>query len=154
MKIRKSSRHAKITGDFGEAIILYWLSKHGYECARVDHTGIDIIARHPRRREVMGVSVKSRSRLPGTERESLSIPKQEFVKTKRACRVFRCVPYFGLVVDGGPVVRGYLVPMGRIRRLAPVGKRVVSWRMTERSLRLYDSDPGVTKFGLSSHGEW
>jgi hypothetical protein len=44
MKINKSSGHAKITGDFGESLILYWLSKYGFECALVDHTGIDIIA--------------------------------------------------------------------------------------------------------------
>ena len=60
--ISKSSRHAKITGDFGEALVLYWLSKYGFECARVDHTGIDLIARNPHTQELMGISVKSRSR--------------------------------------------------------------------------------------------
>lgn len=44
MPMQKSSRHAKTTGDFGEALVLYWLSRQGYECARVDHTGIDLIA--------------------------------------------------------------------------------------------------------------
>ena len=45
MKLNKCSRHSKIAGDFGETLILYWLSKYGFECALVDHTGIDIIAR-------------------------------------------------------------------------------------------------------------
>ena len=58
----KSSRHAKITGNFGEALVLYWLSKRGFECANVDHTGIDIIARRPSSEEVLGISVKCRSR--------------------------------------------------------------------------------------------
>ena len=42
---RKSSRHSKITGDFAEGFVLYLLSKRGFECARVDHMGIDLIAR-------------------------------------------------------------------------------------------------------------
>lgn len=57
-KVSKSSRHAKIAGDFGEVVVQYWLSKYGYECARVDHTGIDLIARKPHTNEVMGISVK------------------------------------------------------------------------------------------------
>src|SRR5262249_20687715 len=58
---KKSSRHSKIAGDFAEALVLYWLSKYGYECARVDHTGIDLIAREPDG-PVMGISVKCRDR--------------------------------------------------------------------------------------------
>lgn len=44
MDILKSSRHSKITGDYGEALVLYLLSKYGFECARVDHISIDLIA--------------------------------------------------------------------------------------------------------------
>ena len=72
MKISKSSRHSKITGDFAERLVLYWLSKHGFECALVDHTGLDIIARNPANKELMGISVKSRSRNAGTENTVLS----------------------------------------------------------------------------------
>jgi len=44
--------HEKLTPlqdcrDFGESLVLYWLSKHGFECAKVDHTGIDLIANNP-----------------------------------------------------------------------------------------------------------
>ena len=63
--MEKSSRHAKIAGDFGEALVLYWLSRSGFECARVDHTGIDLIAKRPRSDELLGISVKTRSRVPG-----------------------------------------------------------------------------------------
>lgn len=34
MKITKSTRHAKITGDFGETLVLYWLSKYGFPSRR------------------------------------------------------------------------------------------------------------------------
>lgn len=62
LKIQKSSRHSKITGDFAENLILYWLSRYGFECAKVDHTGIDLLAKNLKNGELMGVSVKSRSR--------------------------------------------------------------------------------------------
>jgi len=75
MEMLRSSRHSKITGDFGEALVLYWLSKHGFECARVDHTGIDLIARNPRTGEVMGISVKSRSRSARLNCVNCSPPK-------------------------------------------------------------------------------
>ena len=73
MKLAKSSRHSKITGDFGESILLYLLSRHGFECARVDHTGIDLIARRPNSREVLGISVKSRSRQTGGQGDGLVV---------------------------------------------------------------------------------
>src|SRR5437899_11183799 len=98
-QIDKSSRHSKITGDFAEGLVLYWLSKYGFECARVDHTGIDLIARNPHTNELIGVSVKSRCRIAGTEAECVSIPADNFEKTAVACKAFGCVPYFAIVVD-------------------------------------------------------
>ena len=54
--MEKSTRHQKITGDFAEALVLYWLSKSGYECACIDHTGIDLIAAKSDASERMGIS--------------------------------------------------------------------------------------------------
>lgn len=73
MNIVKSSRHAKIAGDFGESLVLYWLSKSGFECARVDHTGIDLIANDPSSHELMGISVKTRTRVIRTEATSINL---------------------------------------------------------------------------------
>src|SRR6185295_6261025 len=109
MKLTKSSRHSKITGDFGEAIVLYLLSRHGFECARVDHTGIDLIARRPDSKEVLGISVKSRSRQTGTENSHLALPHEGFVKAKAACDAFGCTPYIALVVDAGERIRVFLL---------------------------------------------
>jgi hypothetical protein len=39
-----ASHHQKIIRDFAEMLVLYWLSKSGHKCARIDHIGIDIIA--------------------------------------------------------------------------------------------------------------
>jgi len=99
MKVKKSTRHSKITGNFCENVILYWLSKYGFECANVDHTGIDIIVRNPHTNEVMGISVKGRSRNEGKEGTSVSILNDNFDKIKKACNAFNCIPYFAVVVD-------------------------------------------------------
>jgi hypothetical protein len=40
MRIRKSTRHAKITGDFGEMAVLYWLSKYGCSFPQRNGTGV------------------------------------------------------------------------------------------------------------------
>ena len=112
-EIIKSSRHSKITGDFAEHLILYWLSKHGFECARVDHVGLDLIARHPSQSEVMGISVKSRSRSEGSEGSYLSIPNENQTKLTAACQAFNCVPHFAIVVDEAEIANLAVEPAAR-----------------------------------------
>jgi Holliday junction resolvase-like predicted endonuclease len=155
MKINKSTRHAKITGDFGETLVLYWLSKYGFECAPVDHTGIDIIARNPHTREIMGISVKSRSRAEGTEEDYLSIPNDNFAKAEAACAAFGCVPYFSIVVDAGEVIRGFILPMSKLLALFPKGKAASDWKMTEPYLKRYAADPEIQAFEFRTKtGKW
>ncbi|MGA2326503.1 MAG: hypothetical protein ABSH05_09470 [Bryobacteraceae bacterium] len=146
MNITKSSRHAKITGDFGERLVLYWLSKYGFECALVDHTGIDIIARNPYNAEVMGISVKSRSRREGTEQEYVTIPGGNFRKAKAACTAFRCAPYFAIVVDAGDTIRGFILSMDHLLECFPPAKTDVGWKMTDDYLRRYAEDPAIKTF--------
>lgn len=150
MKINKSTRHAKITGDFGEALVLYWLSKYGFECASVDHTGIDIIARNPHTGEIMGISVKSRSRNEGAEDEYVSIPNDNFAKAEAACVAFGCVPYFALVVDAGNTIRGFILPMGHLLALFPKGKTAAGWKMTASYIKKYAADPLIQTFDFST----
>jgi len=146
MKINKSTRHAKITGNFGEAVVLYWLSKYGFECAPVDHTGIDIIARNPHTQEIMGISVKSRSRSEGSEEEYVSIRNDNFAKAEAACAAFGCVPYFAIVVDAGQIIRGFILPMSHLLTLFPKGKTASGWKMTEQYLKRYEDDPEIKMF--------
>jgi len=129
MEMLKSTRHAKITGDFGEALVLYWLSRHGFECARVDHTGIDLIANNPATHERMGISVKTRSRNPGTGRTSVSIPVANIDKARTACDAFGCLPYFAVVVDADDLIRAFLLSADRLLALFTPGKSVCSWSM-------------------------
>ena len=149
--MQKSSRHSKITGNFGEALILYWLSKRGFECADVDHTGIDLIARRPSSDEVLGISVKCRSRAEGTDETSVNLLHANDEKIEAACRAFRCVPYVAVVVDQGSAVRAYLATLQHVRTQYP-GQ---SWRMTQAMIKRYETDPHVESFELVSQaGNW
>jgi Holliday junction resolvase-like predicted endonuclease len=144
----KSSRHSKLTGDFGEALVLYWLSKHGFECARVDHTGIDLIARNPHTDEVMGISVKSRSRNPGTEKTSVNIRRGDMDKAKDACEAFGCVPYFAIVVDAGDMIRAFILSKDHLQTLFRPISTSFGWQMTPERLAMYYGDPEVKVFEL------
>jgi Holliday junction resolvase-like predicted endonuclease len=150
MEISKSTRHAKITGDFGESLILYWLSKYGFECAKVDHTGIDLIARNPHNEEVMGISVKSRSRIRGKESTYIRIPNDNFSKAEAACKAFGCIPYFAFVVDAADFIRAFLLPLKHLLKLSPMRKGGVTWKMTKSSIDGYYSDPTIMIFELQS----
>lgn len=143
MDVSKSTRHAKITGDFGEAAVLYYLSLSGFECARVDHTGIDLIARSARQRRPFGISVKARSRSPGTEHTSLNLYKKDFPKLEAACDAFGCIPYVGLVFDSSNYLRVYVLTLAHLRKLVPGGAKVTAWPMSATRIADYANDPAI-----------
>jgi Holliday junction resolvase-like predicted endonuclease len=146
--IAKSTRHSQITGDFAEALVLYWLSRDKFECARVNHTGIDLLARNRHTGELMGISVKSRSRFRGTETESLSVSTEEFKKVERACEAFGCQPYFAIVVDGGGWLRMFLTSMSHFRKVAKSGQERVHWGMTKKHIERYRADAQIRSVEL------
>ena len=155
MKMLKSSRHSKITGDFAERLILYWLSKYGFECAFVDHVGLDIIARNPHTKEIMGISVKARSRNSGTEGTDVSISNDNLEKLDKACCNFNCVPYFAIVVDKADEVIAYILSKEHLIRISPPGKATVSWKMTNKAMVKYVSDPEIKSFNfLTNTANW
>ena len=146
MHIAKSSRHAKIAGDFGEMLVLYWLSKYGFECAKVDHTGIDLIARNPNTKERMGISVKCRTRDVGTEMDSVAIKKKDFDKIGNACEAFGCTPYLAMVVDAGKTIRIFITPIKHfLETYAGSG-----WKMSDGYLTRYAKDSEVMVFELNT----
>jgi len=93
--MEKSTRHSKIAGDFGENLILYWLSRSGFEATLVDHTGIDIVAfrqkagKPPGEGERIGISVKSRSKKEKASK-GLLVNGKDYKKIKEACKFFGC----------------------------------------------------------------
>jgi hypothetical protein len=126
------------------------LSKHGFECASVDHTGIDLIARNPHTEEVMGISVKSRTRLHGAEGEYVKIDAEDFDKIHAACTAFNCSPYFAVVVDAGSLIRVFITSLAHVIELYPRTKSGSGWRMSERHLAQYADDPQVMAFQLTT----
>lgn len=149
MKINKSTRHSKITSDFAESLILYWLSKYGFECANVDHTGIDIIARNPITNEVMGISVKSRSRNEGKEGQYLSIPNDNFIKVDEACLAFNCEPYFAFVIDEENKIKVFILSKEKLLYYFPMGNKVSGWKMSQKWISEYNKDNDIIKFEFS-----
>jgi Holliday junction resolvase-like predicted endonuclease len=155
-EINKSSRHSKITGDFAEGLVLYWLSKHGFESARVDHTGIDLIARNPLTNELMGISVKSRSRQVGTEKDYLGIPNDNFDKIDKACKAFGCVPYFAILVDASDAITIFILSKDKLLNMYPMGKTISAWKMGDNYLDQYklDKDIMIIKFKYETLNWW
>lgn len=151
MKIKKSSRHSKITGNFAENLVLYWLSKYSFECANIDHTGIDIIAKNPHTKELMGISVKSRSRKEGTEGGYLGISNDNFVKIKKACDAFGCVPYFALVIDEVDKIYCFILSMEKLLKMFPKGEILVAWKMNKKHLEDYYKDSEIKIVELKHH---
>ena len=149
IKINKSSRHSKITGNFSETLVLYLLSKHGFECANVDHTGIDIIAKNPITKEVMGISVKSRSRNEGKEGQYLSIPNNNFKKVNNACSAFGCIPYFAIVVDEENTIKIFILSQEHLLELFPMGNKVLGWKMSKKWIEKYEIDENIIKLEFS-----
>jgi Holliday junction resolvase len=155
MKIIKSSRHSKITGDFGEGFILYLLSKTGFECASVDHTGIDIIARRPNSKELMGISVKSRSRSEGSEGTHVNVTKNHIEKIQEACKTFKCKPYIAFVVDEANFIKILIVSIQDMLKIRPGGNKVSAWAMTNDQLQKYKDNKNIMWLELSLHeGRW
>ena len=156
LEINKSSRHSKITGDFAEGLVLYWLSKHGFETARVDHTGIDLIARNPQTNELMGISVKSRSRQVGTEKDYLGIPNENFIKIDKACEAFGCVPYFAILVDAAETIVIYILSKEKLLEMFPMGKTISAWKMNENYTEKYknDKDIKIVEFKYETLNWW
>jgi len=142
-EMKKGTRHAKITGDFGESLILYWLSRQGFEAARIGHTGIDLIAALPGGERRMGISVKSCSRYKGTETTDVGIQESDLDKVRAACKAFGLEPYYAIVVDGVKRLRAFITPIESLIELAPPKSGLCRWRMTAKALAGYERNPLV-----------
>jgi hypothetical protein len=150
----KSSGHSKICGNFGEALILYWLSKNGFECARVDHTGIDIIANNPDGDKLIGISVKSRTRGAGKEGQTVDIEHGDFEKADKACKDFKCSPcspYFAIIVDAKDLIRVFVTPKSELFALCSIGKTGNAyWKMTASAIDRYSANERVMRFEFNT----
>lgn len=134
--INKSSHHSKITGNYGEHTILYWLSLSGFECVHVDHTGIDIIAVNKETKVRMGISVKMRSWL-----SSSSLQVRELNKLNEACENFNVMPYIALVNDNHNTISIFIMTKEVFMR--HVNNKDHDFSMSDKHLRDCFSDPDI-----------
>jgi hypothetical protein len=135
--------------------VLYWLSRDGWECVKIDHTGLDLLARNRHTGELMGISVKSRSRFPGTETGAVSLPTKDFAKVEAACAAFGCAPYYAIVVDGGGWLRIYLTSLARLKDVATAGVGKVHWQMTQKDVDRYKKESGIWSVEMQvTHTSW
>lgn len=147
-EIDKSSRHSKIIGDYGEALICNWLSRSGFEVIMVDHTGIDIIAYHPKTKERLGITVKSRTRPKKREFASVHILRKENEDAKKvlqACKAFACIPWVAIYVEAEKYAEAYLTSLQHFNSKynKPKGRQIASWNMTIKMKDKYLKDKKV-----------
>jgi Holliday junction resolvase-like predicted endonuclease len=142
--IIKSSRHQKIIGNFGENLVCNWLSRSGFEVTIVDHTGIDIIAYHPKTGR-LGITVKSRTRNKGKEHESVNLfGKDDLKKLKRACKTFDCDPWIAIYVETSDRADLYLASLEHYKhQYRDKGKVIDDWKMTDAWKQKYHRDTEI-----------
>lgn len=140
-----SSNHKQITGDFGEHLVMYWLSKNGYECVHVRHIGIDIIAVKDGVR--LGISVKARSRKKGKSNFGFTInnPKTTLSKIKKAESDFDCIGYFAFVLDQQGTINITMLPVASIEKHYVIGDQ----KSQEWNTRKFRGEDTVMQFELT-----
>ena len=155
-EIIKGSRHQRIIGDFGESLICNWLSRSGFEAAIVDHTGIDIIAYNPLTQQRLGITVKSRTRTPGKEDDSVNIffnRKNDRQKVEKACKAFECEPWIAVYVETTKFADVYLTSLENYdQKYRGSEERVIdNWKMKDKDREKYEADCGVNHIRIEFH---
>jgi len=153
MEIAKSTRHQKIIGDFGERIICNWLSRSGFEVVTVDHTGIDIIAYDPRRRQRLGITVKSRTRSAGTEGDTVNVLSYQKGKDDRQKVLSACEAWIAVYVETTDRADVFLTSLANYdANYRRAGRAIDDWKMRPRDREKYALDPSVKHLGIVFEG--
>lgn len=153
MEINKGLRHSKIVGDFGEQLVCNWLSRSGWEVVLVDHTGIDIIAYHRESGKRIGITVKSRTRNAGTEKDTVNIfitKKDDRKKVLQACEYFACQPWIAVYVETSDSADLFLTSLKNYDRKYQLNadRAIEDWKMGEKYLQKYSQDSCVQHLQL------
>lgn len=159
MKIVKSTRHQKIIGDFGEALVCNWLSRSGFEVTVVDHTGIDVLAYSSTIKKRLGISVKSRTRVKGTEAEAVNIFSYQKGKNDRqkildACKAFAAEPWIAIYVESSNCADLFLLSLEHYDREYRVRQKraIDTWKMGRKYIEKYEADSKVRHIKIDFSG--
>jgi len=145
-QINKSTRHSHICGSFGEQFVCNWLSRSGFEVCIVDHTGIDILAYHAKHKRRLGISVKTRTRIKGTETQSVFLFRKpdDRMKLSAACEAFGCEPWLAIYVESETGGDLFLTSLENYdKRSYRVGAATEAWGMNPGQINRYAADPAV-----------
>ena len=150
LEIRKSTRHQKIIGNFGEALLCNWLSRSGFEVTIVDHTGIDIVAYNSKTKRRLGISVKSRTRTKYFKNDSVNIfsyqkGKNDRAKVLKACEAFGCEPWIAIYVEWQEEADLYLLSLEHYDKeyRGKLNRAMDYWKMGKKHIQKYQNDPDV-----------
>jgi hypothetical protein len=145
MQISKSARHSKIVGDFGERLVCNWLSRSGFEASIVDYTGIDIVAYNRELKQRLGISVKARTRLPGTEAESVYLFRrvEDRDNLLDACVFFGCDPWVAVYVESEEAGDLFLASLDTYDRRYRTTAPTQGWSMAPGQLSRYATDAEI-----------
>lgn len=144
-KVRKSTRHQKIIGDYGESLVCNWLSRSGFEVSIVDHTGIDIVAYNPENKTRYGLTIKSRTRNVGKETTHVNLFLAEEIKNiQEACNSFGCDEAWIVVyIETAKYADLFLVNLDHYLYNYYNNTKNVDWKMSKKYLDKYVSDENV-----------
>lgn len=159
MKIVKSTRHEKIIGNYGEALLCNWLSRSGFEVTIVDHTGIDVLAYNSKTKKRLGISVKSRTRVKGKEDESVNIfsyqkGKNDRQKVLDACKAFAAEPWIAIYVELSSSADLYLLSLNHYdQEYRGKKKRAIDdWKMGQQYRERYQADLRIRNIRMDFSG--
>lgn len=122
----------------------------------MDHTGIDVVAYNPKMKRRLGISVKSRARLPRNETESVYIFRKtadDRNKIKKACRAFACEPWVAVYVESTNEADLFLTSLKNYDRKYRTGRDIDSWLMVPKAMRKYAADSEVMHIHIDFRDE-
>ena len=151
MDIEKGTRYSEIIGNFGEGLILSWLSRSGFEACLVDHTGLDVIAYHKASKRRLGFTVKSRTRISGRDKSSVNIfsfreGKDDRQKLMDACEAFGCQEaWIAVYVETVNSADLYLTSLKNydMKYMSSKSRAIHDWKMGDKYTKMYGEDPDV-----------
>ena len=79
---------------FALASLMYWLSKRGYKCARVERDGIDLLAKELKTDRLLGISLRCVGANP-----PIVIPVEDQNSARSACLSFSAIPHYAFHVS-------------------------------------------------------
>ena len=145
MRITKGPGCQQVVGMFAELATCMWLARSGFAVAHVSQVGIDVLASRRRRRQRLGITVKSR--LPSKGKEAAAVKLFETgdrEKLHTACADFGCEPWIAVYVETEDYADFYLTSLTHFD--AAYHSR--SWQMSRKAKGAYDRDPHVAHVRL------